>query len=136
MDQQQPEKKKPTREERIQKTMDLIEKQAQRAEALRKRKQQLEKRLSRLKAPDSKARKKRNDHRKFLLGALLLEKVRRGELSEQQVGGWLNAFLTNPKDREVFGLDTGLLVLAEAEPEEKTTLSNIEDIENLEAQAK
>lgn len=75
----------------------------------------LETRLKQLKARQARleARKKslasrraRQDdtRRKILLGATVLGRISRGELDQADVDAWLDAALTRPQDRQLFGL--------------------------------
>jgi len=52
-------------------------------------------------------RARREDtRRKILVGACLLTRLQRGEMTQAQLWAWLNPFLTRPDDRALFGLPT------------------------------
>ncbi|MGB8326463.1 MAG: mobilization protein [Steroidobacteraceae bacterium] len=55
------------------------------------------------------SRRARQDdtRRKILLGATVLARISRGELDQANVDAWLDAALTRPQDRELFGLPIG-----------------------------
>ena len=42
--------------------------------------------------------------RKILVGGIVLAKVERGEIDNEQFRGWLDQTLTRPEDRALFGL--------------------------------
>jgi uncharacterized membrane-anchored protein len=82
----------------------------------RERIQALEQKLKQLKAlqqrRDAKARsvalhrtRREEMRRKFLVGAIILEKVESGEIDEKTLRQWLHPALTKPEDRALFGLD-------------------------------
>jgi hypothetical protein len=43
----------------------------------------------------------------MLVGQIVLERVSRGELSESQLRGWLDAGLDEQADRQLFGIEPG-----------------------------
>jgi hypothetical protein len=53
------------------------------------------------------ARRSRREEmrRKFLVGAIILEKVDAGEIEEKTLKQWLHPALTKSEDRALFGLD-------------------------------
>jgi hypothetical protein len=53
------------------------------------------------------AKKSRGEElrRKILAGAVLLAKVEKGEFEEETLKAWMDAALTRPEDRELFGLE-------------------------------
>jgi len=55
------------------------------------------------------SRRARQDdtRRKILLGATVMLRISRGQLDQAEVDSWLDATLTRPQDRELFGLPTG-----------------------------
>lgn len=80
---------------------------------LKARKQQLE---ARKRAIEAKKKRSDDTRRKILLGAAILQKVESGEWKRERMLALLDATLTRPDDRALFGLD------AKEEPA-KTTLS-------------
>lgn len=48
--------------------------------------------------------RKADTRRKILLGGLILEKLRQGELDRQTIDAWLEQSLTRAADRALFGL--------------------------------
>jgi hypothetical protein len=76
---------------------------------------QLEEKLRQLKAREQavearqrtlESRRKRKDdtRRKILVGAIVLAKVDQGEIPPERLRSWLDAALTRPDDRGLFGL--------------------------------
>lgn len=76
---------------------------------------QLEERLRQLKAREqaidarrrtleSRRERKADTRRKILVGAIVLARVERGEIAETDLQRWLDAALTRPDDRALFGL--------------------------------
>jgi hypothetical protein len=59
------------------------------------------------KARTVEARRSRREEmrRKFLVGAVVLEKVEAGEIDEKTLKQWLHPALAKPEDRALFGLD-------------------------------
>lgn len=55
---------------------------------------------------ESRRERKADTRRKILVGAIVLAKVERGEISESDLRRWLDAALTRPDDRGLFGLRT------------------------------
>ena len=53
---------------------------------------------------ESRRRRKDDTRRKILVGAIVLAKVEQGELDSGQLRRWLEAALTRPDDRGLFGL--------------------------------
>jgi cell division septum initiation protein DivIVA len=53
------------------------------------------------------ARRARHEvlRRKILAGAVLLEKIEKGEFEEAILRRWMDSVLTRAEDRELFGLD-------------------------------
>ena len=49
-------------------------------------------------------KRKRDTHRKILAGAMALDRVERGEVSEQRFKADMDRFLDKDRDRELFGL--------------------------------
>ena len=49
-------------------------------------------------------KRKRDTRRKILAGAMALDRVERGEVSEQRFQADMDRFLDQPRDRELFGL--------------------------------
>lgn len=72
--------------------------------ALQKEKQQLENQLSLLQNREAVARRKQETRRRILIGAERLDRVRRGELTEDGLRAEMDAYLIRPSDRAVFGL--------------------------------
>jgi hypothetical protein len=59
------------------------------------------------KARTVEARRTRREEmrRKFLVGAVVLEKIETGEIEEATLKQWLGPALSKPEDRALFGLD-------------------------------
>lgn len=53
---------------------------------------------------ESRKSRKEDTRRKILLGAIVLARMERGEISESTVRQWLSAALTRPDDRALFNL--------------------------------
>jgi hypothetical protein len=74
--------------------------------ALKKRKQQLENQLMLLQNRDAIARRKQETRRRILIGAERLNRLQKGELTEEQLRAEMDKYLTRKGDRELFGLDS------------------------------
>jgi large subunit ribosomal protein L7/L12 len=73
----------------------------QQLKTLRERHQKAE---AKRKREETQQAKKDEARRKMLAGALVLEKVDRGEINEGQFRKWLDSALTLPEDRALFKL--------------------------------
>ena len=60
---------------------------------------------ARQKAITAERERKAEMRRKVLVGGIVLAKVRQGEISEDQLRGWMSDALSRPDDRALFGLD-------------------------------
>lgn len=78
-----------------------IEQLEEKLRQLRAREQAVE---ARRRVLESRRKRKEDTRRKILIGAVVLAKVERGELAEEQLRGWLDAALTRDDDRDLFGL--------------------------------
>ena len=74
------------------------------AEKLRKLKEQKAKAERRAKLIQQKQERTKDTRRKILLGAMLLEKIKRGEIDPDRIRNDLDPFLRRNADRELFGL--------------------------------
>lgn len=74
------------------------------AEKLRQLKEQKAKAERRVKAAVQKQERAKDTRRKILLGAMLLEKLKRGEADVNRILADLDPFLKRNADRELFGL--------------------------------
>lgn len=74
------------------------------AEKLRKLKEQKAKAERRAKLIQQKQERTKDTRRKILLGAMLLEKIKRGEIDHDRIRNDLDPFLRRNTDRELFGL--------------------------------
>jgi hypothetical protein len=72
-----------------------------RLKQLKARQQQKE---ARRRAIESRRSRKADTRRKFLVGAIVLERVERGELAREMLHAWLDAALTRAEDRALFEL--------------------------------
>lgn len=59
---------------------------------------------ARKRAIDALRERKAATRRKILVGGMVLTKVQRGEIDEEQFRGWLDQALTRADDRALFGL--------------------------------
>lgn len=59
---------------------------------------------ARIKAAESKKKRADDTRRKILVGAMMLEHMDKNEATKTSVMGKLDAFLTRPDDRTLFGL--------------------------------
>lgn len=73
-------------------------------EKLRQLKEQKAKAERRVKAAVQKQERAKDTRRKILLGAMLLEKLKRGEADANRLRSDLEPFLKRNADRELFGL--------------------------------
>ena len=71
---------------------------------LRKLKEQKAKAERRAKLIQQKQERTKDTRRKILLGAMLLEKIKRGEIDPDRIRNDLDPFLRRNADRELFGL--------------------------------
>lgn len=74
------------------------------AEKLRQLKEQKAKAERRARAAIKKQERAKDTRRKILLGAMLLEKIKRGDTDADQIRDDLDPFLKRNADRELFGL--------------------------------
>ena len=56
------------------------------------------------KSKKSELKRKIDLRQKILVGAMVIEQVKRGEVSQEKILSELDKFLTRPKDRALFGL--------------------------------
>ena len=81
----------------------------ERIESLEERLTQLKARQLRIEARKralaSRRARKDDTRRKILIGAIVLARVEHGWLPEAELRTWLDAALTRPDDRALFGLD-------------------------------
>jgi|GEM_PF-3124992 len=68
------------------------------------RKARAEKILNQIEARESVGQRKIETRQKILLGAMLQEWVRTGEIEQARVEAGLDCFLVRPQDRKLFGL--------------------------------
>lgn len=80
---------------------DQISTLQEKLQLLKLRQQRLE---ARRRAGDELRKRKADTRRKILLGGLILEKLRHGELDRMLVTGWLDETLTRAADRALFDL--------------------------------
>ena len=73
-------------------------------EALKTKKEQIEARIKNIEAKEKSRAKKEDTRRKILIGAMVMEQMGKSEESKKKVLGKLDAFLTRPLDRKLFGL--------------------------------
>jgi hypothetical protein len=80
-----------------------------RIEVLEARLKQLKARQVRIEARrralDGRRTRREDTRRKVLVGAIVLGRVERGELSQTVLSAWLEAALTRDEDRRLFGLE-------------------------------
>ena len=77
---------------------------ATRLEKLLKKEQQLKAQIQQAQAIERTKQKKQDTRRKFLVGAAILAQVESGEFEQENLLTILDAFLTRPSERELFGL--------------------------------
>ncbi len=73
----------------------------QRLQQLKLRQQRIDARKRAIAATQE---RKADTRRKILMGTLVLEKIRQGELDQAQLLAWLDQTLTRPADRALFDL--------------------------------
>ena len=71
---------------------------------LEKRKEEIANRIERLRSVESTKERKRDTRRKILAGACVLDRAAKDQVLERHLKEILDAFLTKPKDRELFDL--------------------------------
>lgn len=71
---------------------------------LNRRLAQIEAEIARVKALASKEERKKDTRRKILVGGMVLDLVKSGEIGEEQLKRWLDKMLSNPHDRALFDL--------------------------------
>lgn len=72
--------------------------------SLKKQQQQLQNQIDLLENRQATVQRKKDARRKILIGAERLNKLNKGEISKEQLWDELDAYLTRPSDRELFGL--------------------------------
>ena len=85
-------------------TLKRTDKIAQLEEKLRQLKERQQAVEARQRTLESQRKRKDDTRRKILVGAIVLAKVEQGELPEAKLRSWLEAALTRPDDRRLFGL--------------------------------
>ena len=79
---------------------------------LEERRVKLAKKLADLKLEErisaSKSNRRKDNRRKILIGAMILSRVRNGQLPEAEVRAWLTAFLQKPEEQDLFPPDQAL----------------------------
>lgn len=78
---------------------------AERLADLEERRAKINAEIQRVRAREQQQRRRDDTRRKVLLGALLMQMVEQGELSEDQVASKLDRFLTRDSERRLFSLD-------------------------------
>lgn len=82
----------------------LTAKIAAQEEKLKQLKAQKAKAERRLKAALQKRERANDTRRKILIGAMVMEQIKRGEIAPESIRNTLNPFLKRNADRELFGL--------------------------------
>lgn len=79
---------------------------------LEEKKRKVAKKLAELKLEQrsavSKSKRTKDNRRKILIGAMILARVRNGQLPEAEVRAWLTAFLQKPEEQDLFPPDQAL----------------------------
>jgi large subunit ribosomal protein L7/L12 len=83
---------------------DQIETLQERLAQLKLRQQRLE---ARKRSRDAQRERKAETRRKFLVGGVVLDKVRNGEFDQAELRAWLDRELTRKDDRALFDLPPG-----------------------------
>lgn len=97
-----------------------------RLEQLLKKQEELKAQIKKEKNKLDQAERKKDTRRKILLGALMMEMMKKGELDEKKIMKQLDGFLTRDTDRQLFDLD---LIKSQNQPTLKT-----ENLENYSVQ--
>ena len=71
---------------------------------LLKKREQLNAQIAKERNKVSSQQRKEDTRRKILLGALMMEMMKKGELDEKKIMNKLDGFLTKDIDRKLFGL--------------------------------
>ena len=77
---------------------------ASRLEQLLKKQEELKAQIRKEKNKLSQAERKQDTRRKILLGALMMEMMKQGELNEKKISQKLDDFLSRDIDRKLFSL--------------------------------
>ncbi len=72
---------------------------------LEKRKADIQRKIQRIKSAESKKNRQEETRRKILLGAAVLDRVKKGEWAEDKMLAMMSEYLNKDRDRELFGLD-------------------------------
>ncbi len=86
---------------------------------LEERRDKLNARIARDRARLGQDERRRDTRKKILAGAFLLQRVEQGEWSKERFMEGMDAFLTNDRDRELFGLESVEEGRSEGESEER-----------------
>ncbi|PID65975.1 MAG: hypothetical protein CR977_00055 [Gammaproteobacteria bacterium] len=73
-------------------------------EELEKKRAKIQEQIRKKKAEITKAERKKDTRKKILLGSLVQEQIKRGEITESDLQEKLDKFLTRKTDRELFNL--------------------------------
>ena len=84
----------------------LLEKEemSKKLDDLLKKREQLNSQIQKERNKHSQQKRKEDTRRKILLGALMIEMIKKGELDEQKILKRLSSFLTKDIDRQLFDL--------------------------------
>ena len=77
---------------------------AERVRKLEEQRARISARIARVRARESLAARKRETRRRFLMGAMVLDQVARGEWPEARFLAEMDRFLEREQDRALFGL--------------------------------
>ena len=77
---------------------------SKRLDDLLKKREQLNARIQQERNKQSKQKRKDDTRRKIILGALMIEMMKKGELDEKKIIKRLDGFLTKDIDRKLFAL--------------------------------
>ena len=73
-------------------------------ETLKAKKEQIEARIKNLESKENLKQKKQDTRRKILIGAMVMEQMKKNEEAKKKILASLEGFLTRPMDREMFDL--------------------------------
>lgn len=78
--------------------------QLSRLEKLEQQKRDIERKINEIKAKQNAAERKLETRKKVLLGALIMQQINDGKISQNDILAQLNDFLIRDADRQLFGL--------------------------------
>ncbi|MBE9062872.1 hypothetical protein [cf. Phormidesmis sp. LEGE 11477] len=95
-----------------------------RLESLQRKQSQIRAQIQQIQAKERTKEKKKQTRRKFLIGDAIMSQLESGQFSQADLTKLMDEFLTRPKDRDLFGLETEVDSEAIALPEKAASANS------------